>query len=97
VGRAQSKPADLGERMVERYLRYQGDKQSIQPGDRAALKRWLSVLRDAGSIAPAAPPPITPQDQIFGEFGNYLRTERGLAPRSVVRHQPLIRRFLPRW
>jgi hypothetical protein len=70
------------------------DKRSIQPGDRAALKRWLSVLRDAGSIAPAAPPPITLQDQIFGEFGNYLRTERGLAPRSVVRHQPLIRRFL---
>jgi hypothetical protein len=32
------------------------------------------VLRDAGSIAPAAPPPSTPQDQIFEEFGNYLRT-----------------------
>ena len=94
IASRRSKLTDLDERMVERYLRYRGDKRSIQPGDRAALKRWLSVLRDAGSIAPAAPPPITPQDQIFGEFGNYLRTERGLAPRSVVRHQPLIRRFL---
>ena len=80
--------------MVERYLRYRGGKQSIQPGDRAALKRWLSVLRDAGSIAPAALLPITSQDQIFEEFGDYLRRERGLAPKSIVRHQPFIRRFL---
>jgi hypothetical protein len=89
-----SKLTDLDERMVERYLRYRGGKQSIQPGDRAALKRWLSVLRDAGSIAPAALRPMTSQDQIFEEFGDYLRRERGLAPKSIVRHQPFIRRFL---
>jgi site-specific recombinase XerD len=94
IASSRSKLTDLDERMVERYLRYRGGKQSIQPGDQAALKRWLSVLRDAGSIAPAALPPITPQDQIFEEFGNYLRTERGLAPRSVVSHLPVIRRFL---
>jgi site-specific recombinase XerD len=38
--------------------------------------------------------PITPQDQIFQEFGDYLRRERGLAPRSIVSHLPAIRRFL---
>ena len=54
IAGSRSKLTDLDERMVERYLRYRGGKQSIQPGDRAALKRWLSVLRDAGSIAPAA-------------------------------------------
>ena len=91
---SRSKLTDLDERMVERYLRYRGGKQSIQPGDRAALKRWLSVLRDAGSIAPAVLRPITSQDQIFEEFGDYLRRERGLAPKSIVRHQPFIRRFL---
>jgi site-specific recombinase XerD len=94
IAGSRSKLTDLDERMVERYLRYRGGKQSIQPGDRAALKRWLSVLRDAGSIAPAALLPITPQDQIFEEFGDYLRSERGLAPKSIVRHQPFIRRFL---
>jgi site-specific recombinase XerD len=85
---------DLDERMVERYLRHRAGKQSIQPGDRSALKRLLSVLRDAGTIAPAALPPITPQDQIFEEFGDYLGRERGLAPKSIVRHLPVIRRFL---
>jgi site-specific recombinase XerD len=86
--------ADLDERMVERYLRYRAAKQSIQPGDRAALKRWLSVLREEGAIAPAALPVLTPHDRIFKEFDAYLRTERGLAPKSIIRHLPVVRRFL---
>ena len=86
--------ADLDERLVEQYLRHRARKQSIQPGDRAALKRWLSVLREAGAIAPAVLPPLTPHDRIFKEFDAYLRTERGLAPKSIVRHLPVIRRFL---
>jgi hypothetical protein len=28
------------------------------------------------------------------EFDAYLRSERGLAPKSIVRHLPVIRRFL---
>ncbi len=88
------KLADLDEHVVERYLRYRGGRQSIQPGDWAALKRWLSVLREEGAIAPAAAAPLTPHDRIFKEFEDYLRTERGLAPRSIVRHLPIIRRFL---
>jgi site-specific recombinase XerD len=86
--------SDLDERMIERYLRRRAKKQSIQPGDGAALKRLLSVLRDARAIAPAAVPPITAQEQIFGEFGDYLQKERGLVPTSIIRHKPHIHRFL---
>ena len=39
--------ADLDERMVERYLRHRTGNQSVQPGDPAALKRLLSVMREA--------------------------------------------------
>src|SRR4029077_1710032 len=46
--------ADIDERMIDHYLRHRGGQQSIQPGDRAALKRWLSVLRETGTITPAA-------------------------------------------
>jgi hypothetical protein len=88
------KLADLDEQLVERYLRHRGARQSIQPGDRAALKRWLSVLREDGAIAPLVLPPLTPHERIFKEFDVYLRSERGLAPRSIVRHLPIIRRFL---
>ncbi len=86
--------ADLNEHMVEQYLRHRAEGQTIQPGDRAALKRLLSVLREAGSIAPATLPPLAPHDQIFEEFSHYLDKERGLAPKSIVRHLPIIRRFL---
>ena len=88
------KLADLDERVVERYLRHRGGRQSIQPGDRAALKRWLSVLREDGAIVPLELPLLTPHERIFKEFDAYLRSERGLAPRSIVRHLPVIRRFL---
>ena len=94
MARSRAKLTDLDEHMVERHLRHRARKQSIQPGDRAALKRLLSVLREAGTIAPAALPPMTPQDQIFKEFDDYLRRERGLAPKSIIRHLPVIRRFL---
>jgi site-specific recombinase XerD len=85
---------DLDEQVVERYLRHRGRRQSIQPGDRAALKRWLSVLREEGAITPLVLPPLTPHERIFKEFDAYLRSERGLAPRSIVRHLAVIRRFL---
>jgi site-specific recombinase XerD len=94
IARSRSKVTDLDERMVERYLRHRGRKQSIQPGDQAALQRLLSVLRDAGMIAPATLPPMTAQERIFAEFGDYLRMERGLAPKSIIHHLPVIRRFL---
>jgi site-specific recombinase XerD len=94
IARGRSKLTDLDEHVVERYLRHRARRQSIQAGDRAALKRLLSVLRDAGTIAPAALPPMTPQDEIFEEFGDYLQRERGLAPKSIVSHAPFIRRFL---
>jgi len=91
--RSRSKLSELDEGIVERYLRRRAQKQSIQPGDRAALKRWLSALRDAGVIPPVAPP-VTPQDQIIKEFGDYLQRERGLTPKSITRLLPVIRQFL---
>jgi len=93
VGR-RAKLTNLDECVVERYLRCRGRKQTIQPGDRAALKRWLRILRDAGTIAPAVSPAVTHQEQMFTQFSDYLRRERGLAERTIVRHLPSIRRFL---
>lgn len=86
--------ADLDEGVIERCLQQRARKQSIQPSDRAALKRLLSVLRAAGMIAPAAVPPLSLQDRIFAGFSDYLISERGLAPKTIIRHLPIIRRFL---
>jgi site-specific recombinase XerD len=94
VSSSDLKLADLDEGLVGRYLRHRSEKQTLQPGDRAALKRLLSVLREAGAIAPAAEPLLTAHEQIFEAFSVYLRKERGLAPTSTVAHLPFIRLFL---
>jgi hypothetical protein len=54
IARGHLKLTDLDERVVERYFRCRARRQAIQAGDRAALKRLLSELRDAGTIARAA-------------------------------------------
>jgi site-specific recombinase XerD len=94
IAKNRAKLTDLDEGTVERYLRQRARRQSIQPGDRAALKRLLSVLRAAGTIVPAALPPISSQEQIFVAFGDYLMRERGLASKTIIHHLPFIRRFL---
>lgn len=85
---------DVDEQSIDRYLRSRARRQSIQPGDRAALMRWLSVLRDGGVIAPVVPLVLTPRERIFEDFAAYLQAELGLVPTSIVRHLPVIRRFL---
>ncbi len=86
--------ADLDEDMAERYLRRRAAAQTIQPGDRAALKRLLSALRQAGAVATAAATAVTRHGAIFGAFSNYLRRERGLVATSTQRHLPVVRLFL---
>jgi site-specific recombinase XerD len=94
IAHSRSVLADLDEDMIGRYLRHRVGKRPIQRADRAALRRWLLVLRDAGTIAPPASLPIIPQDQISAEFGEYLQRERGLAPRSILRLLPTVRQFV---
>jgi site-specific recombinase XerD len=94
VGVLRCKLVDIDEHMVERYLRYRARRQSFQPGDRAALRRWLSVLRDEGVIAPAPLSPLTSHDRILEDFADYLRAECGLAQGSIGSRLPTIRRFL---
>jgi hypothetical protein len=96
IVRSRSILADLDEHMVGRYLRHRAGKRPIQRADCAALRRWLLVLRDAGTIAPSASAPIIPQDQISAEFGEYLQKERGLAPRSILRLLPTAARGVAR-
>ena len=71
--------ADCNECVVERHLRHRAKGRSIQAGDRAAFKRLLSVLREAGTIAAAALPPLTPHEQIFEAFSRRVRNAQEMA------------------
>jgi hypothetical protein len=82
---------DLDERSVEQCLRHRAEKQSILLGDLSALKRWLSVLREEGAIAPAVLPPshLTRSDL---QRVRCLSADRARLGPEV--HLPVIRRFL---
>src|SRR5262245_49129084 len=54
VARGRLKLIDLDEGKVEQYLQCRARRRTIQPGDRAALRRLLSVGREAGIIAAVA-------------------------------------------
>jgi site-specific recombinase XerD len=81
---------DVNEWTVEQYSRYRCPYLS----DRPALKRLLSVLREAGAIAPKSAVVLGPLEQIVEDFQRHLSQERGLAPASIIRHLPVLRRFL---
>jgi site-specific recombinase XerD len=94
IAASRSALTDLDEGMVDRYVRHRARKRTLRRGDRAAFKRLLSVLRDVGAIPLPVLPPMTPQEPISAEFGEYLQRERGLAPATFFRRLPTIRRFL---
>jgi hypothetical protein len=56
IARNRSRLTDINELMVERYLDNRARRKSNYSGDRPVLKRFLSVLREPGMIAPAEPP-----------------------------------------
>lgn len=87
-------PRDLGEPHVEQYLEHRSKHWSINAGDRPALRRLLSALRDEG-LVPAAPPiEPTEHQRIVEAFAAYLTGERGLALTTVERYELLAHRFL---
>jgi site-specific recombinase XerD len=84
----------LDEASVERYLVHRSRHWRINAGDRAALRRLLSALRDKGLIAVAPPVELTEQEQIVEAFSAHIIHERGLSHSASDRHKLLARRFL---
>jgi len=94
LARRGSMLTDLNEAAAEQFIRHRARRWFIQRSDRATLRRLLSALREADLIRPAVTPSLTPHQEIFEAFSRYLQAERGLAPKSIIRHLPVIRLFL---
>ncbi|OKP61986.1 integrase, partial [Ensifer adhaerens] len=70
-------PQDLSEAYVDRFLEHRFKHWSPDTGDRSALRRVLSALREEGLIPGALPVERTEHEQIVDVFGAYLSNERG--------------------
>jgi integrase/recombinase XerD len=77
-----------------RYLRHRAHYRRPNEGDRSALRRFLSVLRQRGVIAEEPTVKVTPVEKCVIEFAMYLRQERTLATHSIENYVPFIRAFL---
>lgn len=86
--------AGVDERTVEKYQQFRARYRCPFTSDRPALNRLLAVLRSVEAIAPKPPVVLSPGEQIFEQFRRYLFQERGLAPVTIVRHEPVVRRFI---
>lgn len=87
-------PTHLDEASRERFLDHRSQHWRINAGDRAALRRLLSALRDSGLIAAAAPVELTEQQQIVEDFSTHVINNRGVTHHTSDRHALLARRFL---
>ncbi|EJC82666.1 site-specific recombinase XerD [Rhizobium leguminosarum bv. trifolii WSM2297] len=87
-------PQDLREVHVDRFLEHRFKHWKPDSGDRSALRRLLSALREEDLIPVAAPPERTEHEQIVDVFAAYLSKERGLAASTVGSHKLLSLRFL---
>ncbi|MBY3027347.1 site-specific integrase [Rhizobium leguminosarum] len=87
-------PQDLSEVHVDRFLEHRFKHWTPDSGDRSALRRLLSALRDKGLIPAALPVQRSEHEEIVDVFGQYLSAERGLAAATVGSHKLLSLRFL---
>lgn len=85
---------DVDEGMVAQYQAFRVRHRCPFSSDQPALNRLLVVLREEGAIVEKAPVRLTLHEQIFEGFRQYLDRECGLAPITIIRHLPVIRRFL---
>jgi site-specific recombinase XerD len=87
-------PEHLNEASIEGFLDHRSRHWRINAGDRAALRRLLSALRDKGLILAALPIDLTAQEQIVEAFSAFIINERGLSHGARIRQALFARRFL---
>jgi site-specific recombinase XerD len=92
--RTQRGVRDVDEQAVVHYLTDRARDRRPGKADRSALKRLLTVLREAGAIGPSASATLNPHEQIFADFVEFLDRDRGLTRVTIIHHRPVIRLFL---
>ena len=86
---------DVTDEHVQRFFQGPGQRQSIQRGEFATLRRLIDFLLELGVIHPLPDnSKATPIQQAVDTFAAYLRQERGLSDRTLIQYGPFIERFL---
>ena len=91
-GRSGRAIAHIDERLVDAFVRH---KRRMRRADLGTLRQFLDHLRKRDVIPPRKlVPDQSPLAGILNAYEQYLRSERGLVPRTIRDHQFYVRRFL---
>jgi site-specific recombinase XerD len=75
------------------FLKHRERRRRLTTADSAALKRLMELLLRVGAIS-VRREQLSPVEQCLLVFGQHLRDERGLDPRSIINHCRYVRLFL---
>lgn len=88
-------PGRLDMTVVEAFLaarRAGGDRRVPSLGE---LRQLVFYLRELGVMLPeSAPLALTPVEELIADYRGWMRSERGLAPMTMLRYEALAQRFL---
>lgn len=84
---------DLSDAHVSAFLKRRPPRWGTRR-ERAALRRFLAHVRARGGCSAPASKSDSPADRLAHEYVDFLRTERGLAPNSILVYAPCARDFL---
>lgn len=86
---------DVSEQTIARFLKYRRRRGQVRRGDAAALRAFLTMMREAGATPALAPAVDASEiDRIEQRFARHLAEERGLAPATLRNYLPTARHFL---
>jgi site-specific recombinase XerD len=95
VKRKRIAPAQISSKHAEMFLRFR--RRGISrpcTSARAALARWLKLLREHGVIPQLVMPTPTAIEKVLDDYHHYLVKERSLSWRTRMTYLPLARQFL---
>jgi len=86
----------IDERQAAAFINRRQRKHRVHRGDRETLRQFLAHLRKRDVIPGPIGPPCdsSPLADILNRYEKHLRSERGLAPATIVNYVPYARKFL---
>jgi hypothetical protein len=87
-------PAELDTARVEAFIAARRTEGHRRVPSMRSFASLLDYLTDAGVITTEGAVPRTGLDRLLGDYREWLVTERGLAPTTVLRYEKTARRFL---
>lgn len=85
----------LTEHHISSFFKTYSLKRAVKSGEKAAVSRFMAFLFQLEVVRKSTESEkFTPIQQVVKTYAHYLREERGLSEKSIIKYRPVIERFL---